>query len=385
LKYLSILGSTGSIGRSALEVVSLHDQEFKIVGLAAGRNLKLLAEQVQEFKPEIVSLQRQSDVQTFRNLCTFVPDDIVWGQEGAETVAASSRNEIVLSAITGISGLRPTLAAVRSGARVALANKESMVVGGDLIQKAAAASGAEIIPVDSEHSAVFQCLAKERRPDVRKVILTASGGPFFRISAQEMSQKTPEEALNHPRWKMGRKVTIDSATMMNKGLELLEARWLFNLSRAQLGILIHPQSIVHSLVEMQDGSLLAQLSQTDMKIPIQYALTYPQRNDSGLPPLDLSRMENLEFYNVDPVQFPLVDLAFEALDRDLAFSVALNAANELAVKGYLEKRIGFIQIFEIVAAVCAAQGNTNIQTLDDIFEVDREARERTGRLLKQRL
>lgn len=385
MKYLSILGSTGSIGRSALEVVSLHDQEFKIVGLAAGRNLKLLAEQVQEFKPEIVSLQRQSDVQTFRNLCAYVPDDIVWGQEGAETVAASSRNEIVLSAITGISGLRPTLAAVRSGARVALANKESMVVGGDLIQKAAAASGAEIIPVDSEHSAVFQCLAKERRPDVRKVILTASGGPFFRISAQEMSQKTPEEALNHPRWKMGRKVTIDSATMMNKGLELLEARWLFNLSRAQLGILIHPQSIVHSLVEMQDGSLLAQLSQTDMKIPIQYALTYPQRNDSGLPPLDLSRMENLEFYNVDPDQFPLVDLAFEALDRDLAFSVALNAANELAVKGYLEKRIGFIQIFEIVAAVCAAQGNTNIQTLDDIFEVDREARERTGRLLKQRL
>ena len=385
MKYLSILGSTGSIGRSALEVVSLHDQEFKIVGLAAGRNLKLLAEQVQEFKPEIVSLEKQSDVQTFRNLCAYVPDDIVWGQEGAETVAASSRNEIVLSAITGISGLRPTLAAVRSGARVALANKESMVVGGDLIQKAAAASGAEIIPVDSEHSAVFQCLAKERRPDVRKVILTASGGPFFRISAQEMSQKTPEEALNHPRWKMGRKVTIDSATMMNKGLELLEARWLFNLSRAQLGILIHPQSIVHSLVEMQDGSLLAQLSQTDMKIPIQYALTYPQRNDSGLPPLDLSRMENLEFYNVDPDQFPLVDLAFEALDRDLAFSVALNAANELAVKGYLEKRIGFIQIFEIVAAVCAAQGNTNIQTLDDIFEVDREARERTGRLLKQRL
>ena len=385
MKYLSILGSTGSIGRSALEVVALHDSEFKIVGLAAGRNLELLAEQTQKFKPEIVSLEKQSDVRIFRNLCITVPEKIVWGQEGAAAVAANSRNEIVLSAITGISGLRPTMAAVRSGARVALANKESMVVGGDLIQKAAAASGAEIIPVDSEHSAVFQCLAKERRPDVRKVILTASGGPFYRISAQEMSQKTPEEALNHPRWKMGKKVTIDSATMMNKGLELLEARWLFNLSRAQLGILIHPQSIVHSLVEMQDGSLLAQLSQTDMKIPIQYALTYPQRNESGLPPLDLSRTENLEFYDVDPEQFPLVNLAFEALDRDLAFSVALNAANELAVEGYLAKQIGFSQIFDIVAAVCAAQVNTNIQTLDDIFKVDREARERTGRLLKQRL
>ncbi len=385
MKYLSILGSTGSIGRNALEVVALHDQAFKIVGLAAGRNLELLAEQAQKFKPEIVSLQKQSDVQIFRDVCTFVPAEIVWGQEGAEAVAAHPLNEIVLSAITGISGLRPTMAAVKSGVRVALANKESMVVGGDLIQKAAAASGAEIIPVDSEHSAVFQCLAKERRQDVRKVILTASGGPFFRITPQEMSQKNPEEALNHPRWKMGKKVTIDSATMMNKGLELLEARWLFALSRSQLGILIHPQSIVHSLVEMQDGSLLAQLSQTDMKIPIQYALTYPQRNDSGLPALDLSRLENLEFYNVDPDQFPLVNLAFEALERDLAFSIALNASNELAVEKYLEKRIGFSQIFAIVAAVCAAQENTNIQTLDDIFEVDREARERATRLLNQRL
>ncbi len=385
MKYLSILGSTGSIGRNALEVVSLYDQEFKIVGLAAGRNLELLVEQAQMFKPEIVSLQMHSDIQKFRNLCTFVPDEIVWGEEGAETVAAHPRNEIVLSAITGISGLRPTMAAVRSGARVALANKESMVVGGDLIQKAAAASGAEIIPVDSEHSAVFQCLAKERRLDVHKVILTASGGPFLHNTPQEMSQKTPEEALNHPRWKMGRKVTIDSATMMNKGLELLEARWLFDLSRPQLGILIHPQSIVHSLVELRDGSLLAQLSQTDMKIPIQYALTYPQRYDSGLPALDLSRMESLEFYDVDPDQFPMVNLAFEALDRDLAFSIALNASNELAVETYLEKRIGFSHIFEIVAAVCAVQRNTNIQTLDDIFEVDREARERTDRLLKQRL
>ncbi len=385
MKNLSILGSTGSIGRNALEVVALHDHEFKIVGLAAGRNLELLAEQTQKFKPEIVSLQRESDIRAFRSLCAYVPDEIVGGENGAETVAGASRNEIVLSAITGINGLRPTMAAVRSGARVALANKESMVVAGDLIQKTASASGAEIIPVDSEHSAVFQCLAKERRPNIRRVILTASGGPFFRLSAQEMSRKTPEEALNHPRWKMGAKVTIDSATMMNKGLELLEARWLFNLSRSQLGILIHPQSIVHSLVEMRDGSLLAQLSQTDMKIPIQYALTYPHRNDSGLPPLDLSRMENLEFYDVDPEQFPLVELASEALDRDLAFSVALNAANELAVEGYLEKRIGFSQIYEIVAAVCAAQENTTIQTLDDIFEVDREARKRTRRQLQQRL
>ncbi|MFA9454892.1 MAG: 1-deoxy-D-xylulose-5-phosphate reductoisomerase, partial [Candidatus Aminicenantaceae bacterium] len=222
--------------------------------------------------------------------------------------------------------------------------------------------------MDSEHSAVFQCLAKERAQDVRKVILTASGGPFFRLTPEEMRTKPPEEALNHPRWKMGKKVTIDSATMMNKGLELIEARWLFDLTRDQLGILIHPQSIVHSLVEMCDGSVLAQLSLTDMKIPIQYALTFPERADSGLPSLDLSRIKELEFYDVDLDQFPLVSLALEALEREQAFSVSLNAANELAVEAYIEKQIEFFQIHEVVAESLASQEQSqDVLTLDDIF------------------
>jgi 1-deoxy-D-xylulose-5-phosphate reductoisomerase len=384
MKNLTVLGSTGSIGCSTLEVAANQNSSFRVVGLAAGRNITLLAEQAERFRPEILALEREQDVEAFRRACSYAPRQIVWGPEGAAEVAAYDRNEVVVSAITGINGLRPTLAAVSAGFRVALANKESMVVGGFLIQEAAARSGAEIIPVDSEHSAVFQCLAKENQQDIRRVILTASGGPFFRLSPEEMRSKSPEEALKHPRWKMGKKVTIDSATMMNKGLELIEARWLFNLSRDKLGILIHPQSIVHSLVEMRDGSMLAQLSQTDMRIPIQYALTYPERSESGLPALDLSRIRNLEFYDVDLDQFPLVRLAYEALEREQAFSVALNAANELAVEAYLEKQINFAQIHEVVADALASQQNTDVRTLDDIFAVDREARERTRQQLQQR-
>jgi len=384
MKNLTVLGSTGSIGRSTLEVAANQNSAFRVVGLAAGRNITLLAEQAERFRPEILSLEREQDAEAFRRACSYAPRQIVWGPEGAAEVAAYDRNEVVVSAITGINGLRPTLAAVSAGFRVGLANKESMVVGGFLLQEAAARSGAEIIPVDSEHSAVFQCLAKENQQDIRRVILTASGGPFFRLSPEEMRFKSPEEALKHPRWKMGKKVTIDSATMMNKGLELIEARWLFNLSRDQLGILIHPQSIVHSLVEMRDGSMLAQLSQTDMRIPIQYALTYPERSESGLPALDLSRIRNLEFYDVDLDQFPLVRLAYQALEREQAFSVALNAANELAVEAYLEKQINFAQIHEVVADALASQQYTDVRTLDDIFAVDREVRERTRQQLQQR-
>lgn len=384
MKNLTVLGSTGSIGCSTLEVAANQNSAFRVVGLAAGRNITLLAEQAERFRPEILALEREQDVEAFRRACSYSPRQIVWGPEGAAEVAAYERNEVVVSAITGINGLKPTLAAVSAGFRVALANKESMVVGGFLLQEAAARSGAEIIPVDSEHSAVFQCLAKENQQDIRRVILTASGGPFFRLSPEEMRFKSPEEALNHPRWKMGKKVTIDSATMMNKGLELIEARWLFNLSRDKLGILIHPQSIVHSLVEMRDGSMLAQLSQTDMRIPIQYALTYPERSESGLPALDLSRIRNLEFYDVDLDQFPLVRLAYQALEREQAFSVALNAANELAVEAYLEKQINFAQIHEVVADALASQKYTDVRTLDDIFAVDREVRERTRQQLQQR-
>jgi 1-deoxy-D-xylulose-5-phosphate reductoisomerase len=384
MKNLAVLGSTGSIGRSTLEVAAARGEDFRVVGLAAGRNIALLAEQTAAFRPEIVALEREQDVPGFLELCTDPPPRVEAGIDGVSELAGRAENDIVVSAITGISGLRPTLAAVRSGARVALANKESMVTGGFLIKEAASASGAEILPVDSEHSAVFQCLAKEREQDIRKVILTASGGPFFRMSSEEMNAKPPEEALNHPRWDMGRKVTIDSASLMNKGLELIEARWLFDLTREKLGVLIHPQSIVHSLVEMRDGSVLAQLSQTDMKIPIQYALTYPERRSSGLPALDLSLIGELEFYEVDEDQFPMVRLAYEALEREQAFSVVLNAANELSVEAYLAKRIGFGDIYTVVAEALEAHRPQDIRTLDDIFAVDREARDRTRRLLQQR-
>jgi len=380
---ISILGSTGSIGRNTLEIVQSHSHRFGVAGMAAGRNFELFCQQVRRFSPKIVSLQRKEDADRFGQVCGLRDIQIVFGSEGTEQVARFPESDIVVSSITGIDGLKPTLAAVESGKKVALANKESMVVAGSLIQAEMTKSGAEIIPVDSEHSGIFQCLAKENTSDVKKVILTASGGPFFNTTAEEMRNKSVREALNHPRWKMGAKVTIDSATLMNKGLELIEARWLFNLKPEQLAVLIHPQSIVHSLVEMRDGSVLAQLSQTDMKIPIQYALTYPERLDSSLPYLDLARTPSLEFYEVDSVKFPLIALARDALTRGESFSVALNAANEVAVEAFLEEAIPFHAISEIVTQALINHRDENVRTVDHIFEIDRETRKRTRDLLER--
>lgn len=384
MENISILGSTGSIGRSTLDVVDKSGGKFNVRGLAAGRNLDLLCRQVEKFKPKIVSFERKEDADEFRRNCKEYALRITYGQEGAEEVARFEENDIIVSAITGINGLRPTLAAVKAGKRVALANKESMVVAGPLIQETVQKSGAQIIPVDSEHSGIFQCLAKERIEDVKKVILTASGGPFLQTSIEKMKNKTREEALNHPRWNMGEKVTIDSATLMNKGLELIEARWLFGLLPEKLGILIHPQSIVHSLVEMRDGSVLAQLSPTDMKVPIQYALTYPRREEALLPSLDLSQIKVLEFYKVDVRKFPLVKLARQVLEEGESFSVALNTANEVAVEMFLKRRIKFSDIADVVAEIVENHKKRKIESLDDIFEVDRETRQQTRNLLKKR-
>lgn len=381
---LTILGSTGSIGRNTLDVVKKLGYRFQVVGLAAGRNTQLLLEQVETFKPKIVSLERNEDAEEFKRLSQGASVQIVVGEKGAEDVARFERNDIVVSAITGIKGLRPTLAAVKAGKKIALANKESMVVAGPLIQDAAQKAGAQIIPVDSEHSGVFQCLTKEKKENVKKVILTASGGPFFRTSLEEMKNKTLEEALEHPRWKMGEKVTVDSATLMNKGLELIEARWLFSLQPRQLEILIHPQSIVHSLVEMKDGSVLAQLSPTDMKIPIQFALTYPQREEALLPSLDLCQVRVLEFFEVEAQKFPLFFLARHALEEGESVPVALNAANEVAVEAFLEKRIKFPYISDIVVEVVESHQKREVKTLEDIFDVDRKTRSITSNLLKQR-
>jgi len=385
MENISILGSTGSIGRSTLEVVDKLKSRFKIIGLSAGRNVRLLHSQVEKFKPKVVSLERQEDADKFRQGCKDPSIQVFCGQSGAKNVAGFEENDIVVSAITGINGLRPTLTAVKTGKKIALANKESMVVAGTLIQDLARESRAKIIPVDSEHSGVFQCLANGRIEDVKKVFLTASGGPFFRDSIDEMKNRTLEEALNHPQWRMGKKVTIDSATLMNKGLELIEARWLFGLKPKQLDILVHPQSVVHALVEMKDGVVLAQLSPTDMKIPIQFALTYPDRESAVLPSLDLAEIQALEFYIADTKKFPLVNLACWVLEEGDSFSVALNAANEVAVEAFLQKRIKFFDISTVVVEIVESHKKENVGSIEEIFNVDRETRLRTRNLLKQRL
>lgn len=384
MENISILGSTGSIGQSSLEVIDKLNNRFRVVGLAAGRNTQVLEKQIEKFKPKIVSVEKKEEAEELREKFKDKSLHVTFSEEGAEEVAGFEENDIVVSAITGIDGLRPTLAALETGKKIALANKESMVAAGSLIQNLVEKSGAQIVPVDSEHSGIFQCLAKERVGNVKRVILTASGGPFFRSSSQEMEKITLDEALNHPRWKMGKKVTIDSATLMNKGLELIEAHWLFNIEPEKLEALIHPQSIVHSLVEMNDGSVLAQLSPTDMKVPIQYALTYPEREDSSVPSLDLSQIKSLEFFEPDVEKFPLLKLARQALEEGASFPIVLNAANEVAVSAFLRTEIGFLEIAEIVSKAVENHPQREVQNLENIFLVDRETRQMTRNLIERR-
>ena len=381
---IAILGSTGSIGTSVLDVVDRLGGKFRVKALAAGSNLPLLSAQVEKYRPALVSVSDKSDAGEIRRFSRRWRTKVVHGPEGALEVARADGAEIVVSAITGMSGFGPTLEAVRAGRRVALANKESMVVGGAFLRQEAARSGARIIPVDSEHSGVFQCLSKEKKRHVRRVILTASGGPFFRTPLEDLKKKTLEEALRHPRWVMGKKVTVDSATLMNKGLELIEARWLFDIEPAKLDVLIHPQSAVHSLVEMEDGSVLAQLSATDMRIPIQYALTWPERCDSALPALDLVKVGRLEFYRVDDRRYPLFALAKEALRAGDSLPVALNAANEVAVGAFLDEMIRFPDISAIVAKVMEAHRSRPADSIETIYEIDREARREARRFIPQR-
>ncbi len=384
MKKIAVLGSTGSIGTSALDIIGRFEGTYSVSGLAAGSNVPLLLRQVRRFKPETVSLKTKGEAVRFKAELGDHSVRVVFGPEGAEEVARSDENDVVVAAITGIEGLKPTVAAVDAGVRVALANKESMVVAGPILKSKAASSGAEIIPVDSEHSGIFQCLAGERTENVRRVVLTASGGPFFRTPLAEIRAKTVAEALAHPRWKMGRKVTVDSATLMNKGLELIEARWLFGLEPDRLGILIHPQSIVHSLVEMKDGSTLAQLSITDMRVPIQYALTYPEREASALPRLDLSRVGPLEFFEVEEERYPLIAFARQALETGGSLPVALNAANEAAVEAFLDGRIGLSDITRVVGGIMDGHRSAEAETLDAVLAIDREARIQSENLIKKR-
>jgi 1-deoxy-D-xylulose-5-phosphate reductoisomerase len=376
MKRLAILGSTGSIGQSTLAVVAEHPGEFAVTGLAAGRNVELLAQQIKAFQPLRVSVQ---DKETADRLTPLLPAQgrpaVFWGPEGAKDIAIDGGADLVVSAMVGAVGLEPTLAAIDAGRPVALANKETLVAAGSLVMTAARKRGVPIIPVDSEHSAIFQALNGEPREDVRRLWLTASGGPFRTWDLERLRGASAAQALQHPNWSMGPKITIDSATMMNKALEVIEASVLFGLSVDQVGVYIHPQSIIHSLVEFVDGSMIAQLGVPDMRLPIAYALTYPRRLPLNSPPLDLCRVGRLTFETPDTTRFPGLALGYAAARAGGTMPAVLNAANETAVAAFLDGRLGFMDIPGTVAAAMAAHRPEPLESLEQVLAVNRWARE----------
>ncbi len=380
VKRVSILGSTGSIGRSALEVVSSLAGEVEVVGLAAGANGALLAEQTRAFRPRLAALGDAAQGPAFAAAVAGTGVRVGAGPEGVAEVAALPEADIVISAMVGFAGLRPTLAAVRAGKDVALANKEALVAGGHLVRAAQLAGSGRIFPVDSEHAALSQCLEGCRNGDVKRLVLTASGGPFWGKPAAEVAAATPAAALAHPVWNMGPKITIDSATLMNKGLEVIEAHWLFDMPWDRIDVLIHPQSVVHSLVEMVDGSYVAQLAVADMRLPLQYALTYPERRAArfAAEPLELARVGRLEFARPAPEDFPCFGLAVAAGRAGGVRPAVMSAANEVAVERFLAGEIPFGGIAEVIAAVLADAKQTAADTYEDVARADGWARERAA-------
>ncbi|MBI2359556.1 MAG: 1-deoxy-D-xylulose-5-phosphate reductoisomerase [Deltaproteobacteria bacterium] len=381
MKSIAVLGSTGSVGVSTLDLVRRFPGEFKVEGLVAGRNLRRLARQVKEFSPACVSIREKEAVPELRRLLGAHRVEILSGEEGAVIVATAGGVGVVVAAIVGGAGLVPTFAAVRAGKQMALANKEALVMAGEIFVHEAKQKGVRLLPVDSEHSAVFQCLQGNRREEVDRIILTASGGPFLRASLKRLRRVTVKEALKHPNWKMGPKITIDSATMMNKGLEVVEARWLFDISPAQVQVVIHPQSVIHSMVRYQDGSIIAQLGIPDMRIPIAYALSYPRRLRANWRPLELTRLGELTFLPVEKRRYPALSLAYQALAEGGTMPAVLNAANEVAVTAFLEKRIGFLDIHRIIEQTMEAHVSTRPREVQEILEIDRWAREKAAALI----
>ncbi len=383
MKRLAILGSTGSIGQSTLAVVAEHPEEFHVVGLAAGKNVELLAEQIRRFRPALVSVQDE-DAATRLRAGVNGPGapEILWGPAGARAVAALPEADLVLSAMVGAVGLEPTLAAIEAGKTVALANKETLVAAGPLVMARVRAKGLALIPVDSEHSAIFQALQGQRQEDIKKLWLTASGGPFRSWTREQLARVTPEQALKHPNWNMGAKITIDSATMMNKALEVIEANVLFGLPVDKVGVYIHPQSIIHSLVEFVDGSWLAQLGVPDMRVPIAYALTYPRRLPLNSDPLDLGQVARLTFERPDFSRFPALRLGYEAAKTGGTMPAVLNAANEVAVAAFLEGRLPFLGIPRLVEQTMAAHQHEPITSLEQVLAVNQWARNYARDLVK---
>jgi 1-deoxy-D-xylulose-5-phosphate reductoisomerase len=391
MKRISILGSTGSIGRQCLTVVDAHPGKFQVVALAAGANSQLAAEQTLKYNPQVVSVATESGA---RELCDALKKsragksqpqpEILFGAEGMERVATHPDAEMVLSAAVGVVGLPATYKAIEQGKHVALANKEVMVAAGEVVTAAVKRSGVALLPVDSEHNAIHQCLRAGENREVRRLVLTASGGPFRKTPVSQFKKITPKQALAHPNWKMGQRITIDSATLMNKGFEVIEAKWLFGMDLDRIQVVIHPQSTIHSMVEFVDGSILAQLGPTDMRMPIQYALTYPERIPSNGYALDWSAMRRLDFEDVPAKKFPCLTLAQEALRQGGPLPCALNAADEIAVAAFLAKKLPFLGIAVVIERVLEEMPRTPMRTIEDVLNADAEARRLARREVERR-
>jgi 1-deoxy-D-xylulose-5-phosphate reductoisomerase len=381
VKSIALLGSTGSIGVSTLDLVRRFPDRFRIFGMVAGQNLKLLAAQIREFAPQCVAIKNESDVPRLRKLLGKKTIEIGWGVKGATAISAANDVDVVLAAIVGAAGLVPTLEAIRAGKEVALANKEALVMAGEILVNEAKKANSRLFPVDSEHSAIFQCLEGNQRDEVDKLILTASGGPFLKTPLSRLSTVTISQALKHPNWKMGRKITIDSATMMNKGLEVVEAHWEFNMEPSRIDVVIHPQSVVHSMVRYQDGTIIAQLGIPDMRIPIAYALAYPHRLNGGWKPLEVTDHEELNFLPVDKKRYPALGLAYDALNQGGTMPAVLNAANEIAVEAFLAGKIGFRKIHRTIERTMCSHSPQAARDVEDVLDADRWARERATSLV----
>ncbi len=383
MKKIAILGSTGSIGVNALKVIRANPEKYEVTALAAGRNIDLLLKQIEAFRPVAVSILDEDLGSELKNrLGGNKGPEVFYGNEGFVRLATLDQIDTVISAMTGAAGLLPTYEAIKAGKDIALANKETMVMAGHLIMTAVKKNGVSLVPIDSEHSAVLQSLQGHKKEDLRRVILTASGGPFRDASMEQMTTITPAQALNHPNWHMGPKISIDSATMMNKGLETIEAKWLFDLEMAQIGILIHPQSVVHSMVEYKDGSIIAQLGIPDMMIPISYALSFPHHLKNDFSTLRLEEIGVLNFEKPDMKKFPCLELAFRAAEIGSSMPAVLNAANEIAVESFLDGKIAFLDIPELIEKSMEAHQPHPVETIEMVMEADRWARKTALGLLK---
>jgi len=380
MKKLAILGATGSIGRNTLDIVRNQRNRFQIVALAAGENIPLFAEQIREFKPKLVSVKDEEKARELRDLISSEDVEITYGNKGLVNVAIFPPAELVVVATSGSVGLIPTLQAIEAGKDIALANKETLIMAGELIISSVAKKGVRLLPIDSEHSALFQCLEGRRKEEVRRIILTASGGPFLNLAPAKLSKVTIEEALRHPSWKMGKKVTIDSATLMNKGLEVIEAHFLFGLPEEKIEVVIHPQSIVHSLVEFVDGSIIGELNLPDMRIPIQYALTYPERLPNPFPKLDFKKTIALSFSPPDITKFPALRLSRQALKEGGTMRTVLATADEVAVEYFLTGRITFDKIPLLVEKTMEKHHKKEVSSLETVLEAEQWARKEAKKI-----